>query len=89
MSRIEELRKIVSDAQAEIALIQSECVHPVSCVTKQYDGNTGNYDPSDNCYWINLHCELCEKKWSVYDNDKDDDSGYRAMSLKYKREIKK
>lgn len=87
MSRIDELKKVINDAYREIASIQGECSHPVSCVTKKYGGDTGNWDRGDDCHWIDLHCELCNKEWRVYD-DTDGDEGYRAMSMKYTREIR-
>lgn len=49
----------------EINLLQSECTHPDVKVTDH--GNTGNYDPSADCYWQEFKCPDCGKFWSVYD----------------------
>lgn len=46
--------------------LQSLCPHPD--VTKKYKGNTGNYDPSADCYWIEWHCPDCGKYW-ITDQD--------------------
>lgn len=47
-------------ADAEIDL-QSTCKHPA--VTKKYQGSSGNYDPSADCYWIEFKCPDCGKRW--------------------------
>jgi len=96
MNRIEELKLVISQAQAEINLIQEECTHPVSCTTKKYTGDTGNWDRYDDSWSIDLHCELCGKRWGYsysrhddYDNDKKGKRAkYMEASKKYTREIK-
>lgn len=45
----------------ELAKLQDLCVH--SNVTKKYDSNTGNYDPSADSYWIDFFCPDCRKRW--------------------------
>jgi ribosomal protein L33 len=87
MSRIDELEKVIKDARTEIEDIRNECSHPVSCVTKEYWGSSGNYDPDDNCYKIHLECSLCGKRWTFTANDTDDN--YRLASIKYTKEKKK
>lgn len=29
-----------------------------------YRANTGNYDPSDDCYWVELSCPDCGSFWT-------------------------
>jgi hypothetical protein len=41
--------------------IQNKCKHPSAI--KVYGGDTGNYDPSNDCYWTDFHCPDCNKKW--------------------------
>lgn len=41
---------------------QETCPHIV--VTMEYKSNTGNYDPSADCYWRDYHCHDCDKRWS-------------------------
>jgi len=46
----------------ELAKLQAACQHPN--VTKKYEGNTGNYDPTADSYWITFNCPDCRKRWS-------------------------
>jgi hypothetical protein len=64
MSVISLLRAEISERHRQIAVIQEACSHPEPCLTKKYEGSTGNYDPSDDCYWVVYECSLCEKRWS-------------------------
>ena len=41
--------------------LQEQCQHPN--VEKTYKGNTGNYDPSADSYWIDWFCPDCKKYW--------------------------
>lgn len=47
-------------ANAEIEL-QNHCNHVN--VDKQYKGNSGNYDPTADSYWIEFKCSDCGKFW--------------------------
>lgn len=47
----------------ELKHLQSNCPHTNH--TKKYRGSTGNYDPHDDCYWIEYHCQDCDNKWST------------------------
>lgn len=47
----------------ELKQLQLNCPHVN--FTKQYKGSTGNYDPSQDCYWIDYHCQDCNLKWST------------------------
>jgi len=61
---IAELKKQIAECYAKIAAIQAECNHPKSALKQEYKSNTGNYDPTADCYWIDFHCTLCDKWWS-------------------------
>jgi len=57
-------RRLVKKAEVirqQINDLQVECAH--TGVKKEYKGNTGNWDPNDNCYWINFSCPDCGKFW--------------------------
>ena len=41
--------------------LQNLCRHPD--VSKKYKGDTGNWDRSDDCYWIEFKCPDCKKFW--------------------------
>ena len=47
----------------QLSELQELCTHPD--ITKQYRGDTGNYDPSQDSYWINWHCPDCDKRWTT------------------------
>lgn len=58
--RIEEkIKKLYEDLNH----LQINCPHTNQA--KQYKGSTGNYDPHDDCYWIEFHCHDCNKRWST------------------------
>jgi hypothetical protein len=59
------LKQKIKELQDQINVIQAKCSHPDEAVEKKHDSNTGNYDPSNDCYWTNLHCHLCDKHWTV------------------------
>ena len=63
MSKIKELQMKISECHAKIKRIQDDCSHPEDCVTKKYGGSSGNYDPTCDEYWIDFHCDLCDKRW--------------------------
>ena len=41
--------------------LQEICIHPN--VDEKYKGNSGNYDPSADSYWIEYRCPDCDKFW--------------------------
>jgi hypothetical protein len=57
---LERQQAKVSEA---LALLRITCQHPTP--TFQYKGSSGNYDPSDNSYWMEWHCPDCGKKWTT------------------------
>jgi len=64
MSIIAELKAKKADIQKQIDAIQEACSHPEAAVIKKHGSNTGNYDPSSDCYWTDFHCQLCDKFWT-------------------------
>lgn len=79
MSRVNEIKKQIKKLYAELNQIQSECSHPKSYLIKEAKSSTGNYDPNDNQYWYDLHCNLCDKQWS------EDQSSYNAKKLRLQK----
>lgn len=65
--QVQRKRQSISDKVAKLSGqlwdLQAACSHPD--VTKQYRGDTGNYDPSQDSYWINWHCSDCDKRWTT------------------------
>lgn len=39
------------------------CLHPKQSLVIKYGSDTGNYDPSSDCYWVNVYCPLCKSGW--------------------------
>jgi len=57
----------INKIKIKISEVQKSCTHPEEYKIRTGGGaNTGNYDPSSDCYWSNYHCELCNKKWTEY-----------------------
>lgn len=73
-SRKEKIAKLL----AEIAAYQCQCEHKNA--TTKYGSNDGNYDPSADCYWIEVFCNDCGK-FMMFDS-KDNPKEYRFWSLK-------
>lgn len=47
----------------QIKNIQEKCPHPSEALLIKNKSNTGNYDPSADCYWKEMHCLACDKRW--------------------------
>lgn len=62
----------------EIEALRDECPH-VNLEGK-YKGNTGNWCPQDDSYWIDAYCNDCGKRWMI-DSEEDFDE-YRSFSGK-------
>ena len=64
---VDEIKREINDLEGRLKEIQEECSHPKVSLKIEYRSNTGNYDPSSNCYWTDYHCKLCGKRWTVMD----------------------
>jgi hypothetical protein len=58
-----KLQKLKQKLRDMTEKIQSECDHKNK--TMEYKSDTGNYDPSQDAYWINHVCPDCEKRWTT------------------------
>lgn len=63
MSRVQQIYKKIKKLNKELMEIQDECSHPKHALKIKKCGDSGNYDPSDDRYWIEYHCTLCDKRW--------------------------
>ena len=72
--RVARIVRMRSRLSQELAELQADCPHTDK--TGRYGANSGNYDPSDDCYWINVSCEDCGRTWSIY----DDEDGYKGFN---------
>lgn len=60
-TRYQRLIVKLAKIQQAIRALQNECKHPNH--TKVAKSNTGNYDPSADCYWYECRCPDCGKYW--------------------------
>ncbi len=58
----EALYKKIVTLKLKLAQLQEECEH--AFVEKKHHSNTGNYDPSADCYWTVFTCPDCVKVWT-------------------------
>jgi hypothetical protein len=56
---LKKRRMALSEQMQQIQL--RECLHPNLVRTPK--SNTGNYDPSSDCYWYENKCPDCERFW--------------------------
>jgi len=49
--------------EKKIKTFQHKCKHVN--IEKKHEANTGNYDPSSDCYWTHIKCLDCDKRWTV------------------------
>lgn len=66
-TRLKRAKKKLLEATTEIEELQSLCQHPA--LKGYYESDRGNYDPSYDCYWINLSCPDCDKQLRIYSTD--------------------
>lgn len=59
--RVKEILLELDKLTSELFNIREKCKHKKSTFT--YDFNTGNYDPSADCYWKDHKCSDCGKPW--------------------------
>lgn len=60
--KLKSLKEQLAHVTKQIEELNSTCTHPD--VDKKYRGDTGNYDPSANSYWIEYKCPDCGKFWT-------------------------
>ena len=65
MTKINELREIIKDAQSKIIKIQEACSHPKICVTSEYWRATDEYGTTVTSSGYSHECSLCEKRWGT------------------------
>lgn len=53
---------------------QEECLHEE--LEGKFESDTGNWCSSEDSYWVELNCKICEKRWVIY----SDDPEYRKYS---------
>lgn len=65
-TRVKRLKAKIDLLQCELRIIQDhECEHPKKSLFYMAGSNTGNYDPSSDCYWLDFDCNICGKRWTT------------------------
>lgn len=61
--RVKRIRGMQRRLIDEIKAIQDACTHENK--TGIYEGDTGNFCKQDDRYWIDVHCQDCDKVWTI------------------------
>lgn len=61
--RLAVLERRAAKIDREIRDIQEACPHPDAISVAR--SNTGNFDPSHDCYWTEFLCPHCGKQWDL------------------------
>ena len=72
---IGELKELQDNIETELLSRQKECKH--KRIVYDYGANTGNYSPSDDCYWVTVECLDCGHSTTYYDHD----DGYKMKHV--------
>jgi hypothetical protein len=59
---VDRHKKKIKELTEAIKTLQGACHHEGA--SKVYKGDTGNWCPSDNHYWIEFKCPHCDKFWT-------------------------
>lgn len=65
--QILEAQKVYYHYFQEYQKIRDLCQHEK--ITYKHKSNTGNYCPSDDSYWAECCCLVCDKKWDESQQD--------------------
>lgn len=65
METIALTHRAYEKAREEYEAARNACSHPLVARVTENQGNTGNWDPSSDCYWTNHQCLLCHMRWTT------------------------
>lgn len=77
--KIQDLQTMITSAKNLIAEEQKKCPH--KNVKTKTGSNTGNYDPSSDCYWVDVECHDCGKFMHYSDHTEE---YHHYTGIKYK-----
>lgn len=66
---IDTYKKKIDPLEQRLREYQEKCRHERA--VQDYGSDTGNYDPSADCYWSNIFCPTCLKLWRVSSEDSE------------------
>jgi hypothetical protein len=61
--QVDALEKQINILENKKEKLMNKCKH--NNAVREYKGNTGNYDPSRDSYWIEYRCYDCGKFWTT------------------------
>lgn len=73
MRSVKEIKQEIEDLNKELQIAQDNCGH--NQIVYEHKSNTGNYDPCQDSYWVEVECLCCDKKFSYED--------YESMYTKF------
>ena len=79
--RLASLTQQAAKIYEKIKLLQAECPHIT--LTMRYCGDTGNYDPSADSYWIDWACPDCGQHWSTSQDREERQKYPHAIDITY------
>ena len=81
-TKVYRINTKIAALEAELRGIRElVCKHPDETLLRKSGANTGNYDPSSDCYWYDFHCQICGKKWTT---EQTWEHGQRGTEVKEK-----
>lgn len=81
IDKMSELMIPVNELRKELKEHQEKCQHPRGTFKRGF--NNGNWCPQDDQYWIDVHCDVCFKSWTI--DEKEPDYSKFTRNLKFKR----
>lgn len=65
-TRIKRVQSKLIEYNMKLHELRKECAETGhgGKLTGKYRGNTGNYDPSSDCYWVEFKCPICGDYWT-------------------------
>jgi hypothetical protein len=63
--KLKAAREKADNAELAFRELRKQCPHPLIARTSENHGNSGNWDRSEDSYWTNHICGLCNLRWST------------------------
>jgi hypothetical protein len=64
LPKVKKIHEKIAKLNNELRDLQANCPHDNADITP--GANTGNYDPSADCYWMCLACHDCGHRETAY-----------------------
>lgn len=67
MKKVSDIKEKIEELFEELHYLQDACPH--TNAIGEYGANTGGYDPTADLYWLDIHCQDCDKIMTFYSNE--------------------